>query len=281
MLRLFIGKDPAEVKIFKFPAGESGVSFNVPVQKTHLHDGLPFNAQITLKWEGNDDLINLALLVDAIRRKYDTIELNMTIDYFPYARQDRVCNPGESLSVKVIADMINAMNFKRVYVLDPHSDVLGAVLNNMMVITNFNNVQNATFTLQKGGSKVALVSPDAGANKKVMGYAKQYPFALQVIRADKTRDVATGKITGTVVYSEHLGDTNLLVVDDILDHGGTFIPLATELRKITDGTISLFVSHGLFNSGINKFAGLYDKIFVVNNMMKEEFKDDHGIMVAL
>lgn len=266
MLRLFIGKDPAEVKIFKFPAGESGVSFNVPVQKTHLHDGLPFNAQITLKWEGNDDLINLALLVDAIRRKYDTIELNMTIDYFPYARQDRVCNPGESLSVKVIADMINAMNFKRVYVLDPHSDVLGAVLNNMVVLDNKYNVQNATFQLQKGCTEVALVAPDVGAKKKVLEYAKQKPFPLHFIQGDKTRDVATGKITGTVVHSEHLGKVNLLVVDDICDGGGTFIPLANELRKITDGTVSLFVTHGIFTKGIDIVADAYDNIFVVNNM---------------
>lgn len=265
MLRLFIGKDPAEVNIFKFPAGESGVSFSWDDSRTRYVD-MGLSCKIELKWEGNEDIINLALLTDAIRRKHPSIEINLDIPYFPYARQDRVCNPGESLSVKVIADIINAIDFKRVYVLDPHSDVLGAVLNNLVVLDNFNNVQNATFILQKGNKKVALVSPDAGANKKVMGYAKQKPFPLQVIRADKTRDVATGKITGTVVYSEHLGDTNLLVVDDLADGCGTFIPLADELRKITTGTISLFVSHGIFTKGVDIVASAYDNIFVVNNM---------------
>lgn len=267
MLKLFVGKDPAVVNVFKFPAGESGVSFSVPVQKTRLYDGKPFGADITLNWESNDDLINLALLVDAVRRKYNNeVELSLTIPYFPYARQDRVCNPGESLSVKVIADIINAMGFARVYVIDPHSDVVGAVLNNMVQMDNFNNVQQATFRLTKGGVEVALVSPDAGANKKVMGYAKQKPFPLKVIRADKTRDVSTGKITGTVVYSEHLGNVNLLVVDDICDGGGTFIPLAEELRKITDGTVSLFVTHGIFTKGIDIVVDAYDNVFVVNNM---------------
>jgi ribose-phosphate pyrophosphokinase len=110
-----------------------------------------------------------------------------------------------------------------------------------------------------------LVSPDAGALKKIYRYAKECS-GVDVVRADKSRDTNTGKITGTVVYSEHLGKTNLLVVDDICDGGGTFVPLAQELRKITDGTVSLFVTHGLFTKGVDIVADVFDNVFVVNNM---------------
>jgi len=262
MLKLFIGKDPAEVKIFKFPAGESGVSYHWDSSRTRYVDrGL--SANINLAWEGNDDLIHLALLVDAIRRNHPHVELNLTMPYFPYARQDRVCNPGESLSVKVIADIINAMGFARVFVLDPHSDVVGAVLNNMVQIDITRSIEDSFLSLPRW--RCALVSPDAGALKKVYGYAKKINIE-KVVRADKNRDVTSGKITGTVVYSEHLGKTNLIVVDDICDGGGTFIPLAQELRKITDGTVSLFVTHGIFTKGIDIVADAYDNVFVVNNM---------------
>lgn len=266
MLKLFIGKDPAEVKVFKFPAGESGVSYEY-YPRTHVYNPHEkFSAKITLLWEGNDDLINLALLVDAIRRKEGEININLDIPYFPYCRQDRICNPGESLSVKVIASFINSLGFSRVYIIDPHSDVLGAVLDNMVQIDIKHKVHEALFTLEKGAATVALVSPDAGALKKVYGYASYGPLGTHVVRADKTRNTKTGKIAGTVVYSEHLGNTNLLVVDDLCDGGFTFTQLAPELRKITTGTVSLFVSHGIFTKGVDIVADVYDNVFVVNNM---------------
>lgn len=258
MLSLYLGKSQAEVKIFKFPAGESGVSFND--SNIGCQEGSTKSGMIALRWESNHDLINLMLLVDAVRRKYQDAVLSLNIPYFPYARQDRVCNKGESLSLKVVATLINSLNFARVYVIDPHSEVLGAVLDNMVVMAN-----RVSIAVQLIKGDVTLVSPDAGANKKVLGYAKELN-GLPVIRADKTRDTKTGAITGTVVFSEHLGNTNLLVVDDILDAGGTFIPLAVELRKITTGTVNLLVSHGLFTKGVDIFQGVYDNIFVINNM---------------
>ena len=263
MLSLFIGKKQAEVKIFKFPAGESGISFHHYEHYESNDASIP--GMITLKWENNEDIINLALLVDAVRREYPNIELSLDIPYFPYARQDRVCNAGESLSVRVVANIINGMNFARVFVTDPHSDVLGAVLNSMVVMDVCNFLVKALRKVQDYGAVAALVSPDAGANKKIMGYAKQFG-GLPVIRADKTRDTATGAITGTVVYSENLGNRNLLVIDDILDGGGTFIPLAAELRKITTGTVNLLVTHGIFTKGVDILQGAFDNIFVINNM---------------
>lgn len=262
MLSLFIGKDPAEVKIFKFPAGESSVSFYWDDSRTRYVE-MGLSCKISLKWEGNDDLINLALLVDAIRRKHPSIEINLDIPYFPYARQDRVCNPGESLSIKVVAGIINSLELTRVYVTDPHSDVLGAVLDNMVQIDISRSIENAFMSLPSW--RCALVSPDAGALKKIYGYAKKINIET-VVRADKTRDTKTGKITGTVVYSEHLGTTNLMVVDDICDGGGTFIPLAEELKKLTKGTVSLFVTHGLFTKGVDIVTDAFDNVFVANNM---------------
>ena len=70
MLNLYLGKNQAEVKIFKFPAGESGASFTSPLTGSYVE---PLAGCITLKWEGNEDLINLALLVDAVRRQHPQV----------------------------------------------------------------------------------------------------------------------------------------------------------------------------------------------------------------
>lgn len=278
MLKLFIHKQEVEIKLSKFPAGESLVSVEEKTFK--LIDREPLHGKITMKFESNEDLINLLLLTDAVRRLYPAIKLALEIFYFPYARQDRVCNKGESLSVKVIADLINSQNYDAVFTMDAHSEVTPALLNNCTNIS----LSNSAWRLKQifNPATTVLVSPDAGANKKVFQFAKDNGFP-EVVRADKTRDVASGKITGTQVFcnNSELADKDFLILDDILDNGGTFIPLAKELKKYTTGKIYLYVTHGLFNSGVDKFIGIFDKIYTANSLIKEEFMDTHGTLVTL
>lgn len=243
---------------FNFPTGESSVKIGA------VYSDLK-HVTIDFMWESNEDLIDLMLTVDAIRRINKEARIFLIIGYLPYSRQDRVCNAGESLSLAVITSLINSLEFTRVYTWDCHSDVGLALLDNVVHVTSSEIIARSFY--DHAFDDTLIVSPDAGANKKVQGIAKDLGFK-GIVRADKTRDVATGKITGTVVYSEHLGDQNLLVVDDILDGGGTFIPLYEELRKLTTGSICLYVTHGIFTKGFDSFANTYDKIYVGNLMNK-------------
>lgn len=285
MLKLFVHKKEVPVKHITFPAGESLISIE-DTQAIPLNAG-PVYGMITMKFESNEDLINLALLKDCVDRYYQNqITLALTMDYVPYARQDRVCNKGESLSIKVIANLINSLGFKHVYTKDNHSEVATALIHNCINV-DISVLADPLRTVLPNGLNTILISPDAGANKKVYAFAKSAGFK-HVVRADKTRDIATGKITGTKVYWERYpefygldAEKDVCIVDDILDNGGTFIPLAQELRKYTGGKIYLYVTHGMFNSGIDKFKGIFDKIFVSNSMLKPEHKDTYGIMEIL
>ena len=104
-----------------------------------------------------------------------------------------------------------------------------------------------------------LVSPDAGSLKKVSKVARE--FNCKMVRADKTRSVIDGSITGTVVYSESVGDKDFLIIDDICDGGRTFIELAKELRKLTTGKIKLYVTHGIFSKGLDVLTEHIDEIY--------------------
>jgi ribose-phosphate pyrophosphokinase len=250
-----IADDDSSFTKTTFPGGESCIrltgSYTVP------------NLTIELDFESNVDLFDLALLVDAIERKYTRrpgIQLFMA--YVPYARQDRVCNPGESLSVKVVADFINNLCFDAVCIIDPHSDVASALFNNVVVIEQSVCAERLARLV---GETTVLVSPDAGANKKVFKFAQKGGFA-EVIRADKVRDLATGNIIETKVYSENVGDKDFLIVDDICDGGRTFIELAKQLRKLTTGKISLFVTHGIFSAGTKVFDGIIDTVYTANSV---------------
>lgn len=204
-----------------------------------------------------DNIMELALLVDAIRRFGGSdLPINLICPYVPYARQDRVCAPGEALGLTVMADIINSLNFASVTVWDVHSDVA------LAVIYGVRNIQQHEFLLDIPTDGCVLVAPDAGAIKKTMESAKV--LDIPMVRADKIRDVKDGKITGTKVYSEHIGDENFLVVDDICDGGRTFIELAKVLRPLTNGKLFLYVTHGIFSKGIEPLQDCYDHIYTVN-----------------
>ncbi|CAM6006568.1 unnamed protein product [Sphagnum balticum] len=199
------------------------------------------------------------MAVDAIRRKTSSqTKLHLRCPYLPYARQDRVMNSGEALGIKVMCDLINSLNFEEVEVWDAHSDVGLALLNNVRHYEAGKFVQ----TIPIWSTHPVLVAPDAGAIKKVSKIAKE--FGKQMVRADKMRSVVDGSITGTTVYSEHVGNKDFLIIDDICDGGRTFLELAKVLRPLTNGNIYLYVTHGIFSKGLEVFDGVIDHIYCAN-----------------
>jgi len=237
--------------LLKFSGGELHPKLlkNINGRETAIH----IHGNIT----SSDDLMELALLVDALRRSaVPCPPITASIPYFPYARQDRACAQGESLAVKVACDFINSLNFVSVEVWDAHSDVTTALLNRSI------NRHQKEFVSRIKWQNTVLVAPDAGAIKKILEIAKL--TSMSVVRADKIRSVEDGSITGTVVYSEHIGNKDFLIADDICDGGRTFIELAKVLRPLTTGKIYLYVTHGIFSKGLDVFNGLIDGVYTAN-----------------
>lgn len=224
---------PAKVEIFKFSGGESQIKFHNP---STSDEGNRVNIFALIR---DGDIMELALLVDAIRRSIKNPIINLHMPYLPYARQDRVMNSGESLAVKVFCDFVNSLNLNSVKVDDCHSDVGVALLNNATNDQTFiPEILDLNFDV--------LVAPDAGALKKTCKYANI--LNKPVIRADKERDVKTGNIAGTVVYGDVEGK-RVLIIDDCADGGRTFIELAKVLYAKGAKEVTLYVTHGLFSYG--------------------------------
>lgn len=215
--------------------------------------------EITAKIEGSQDVMELILVTDALRRMYTEPSIHLRCPYLPYARQDRVMEPGESLGLKVMCDIINGLNFKSVEVWDVHSDVGLALLNN---VKNYSPESFVQMVPKNGARKIVYVAPDAGAAKKVAKVAKG--FKREMVQAGKTRSTVDGSITGTFVNSEHIGDGDFLIVDDICDGGRTFTELGKVLRPLTNGHVNLYVTHGIFSKGFDVFRGIIDHIYVAN-----------------
>lgn len=213
---------------------------------------------ITTRIHSFNDVGFVLLAADAAKRM-GTRHLELIIPYFPAARQDRVMVPGEPLTVKVYANLINQIGFEKVTVVDPHSEVTSALTEGVHV------VQNHEFV--KGVVNVAddyhLISPDGGALKKVHKLA-QFLEAESVIECSKVRNVKTGKLSGFKVYCDDLEGKTCYVVDDICDGGGTFLGLADELKRKNAGKLVLIVTHGIFSKGLDHLSEKYDEMYCTN-----------------
>lgn len=245
-------------KVWQFHSGEVQVQVNL--SSTYCQ-------QITGSILCSDHLMELLQLVEAIRYADRDCNIELLMPYCAYSRQDRRCNPGESFSLKIFTDLINSCNFSKVTTYDNHSDVSTALINNCankhvadMLYFGKELIDFANYNF--------LISPDAGANKKVFDCSKR--FNLPMIRADKQRDTTTGAITHTEVFAtaEQLDGATVLIVDDICAGGRTFAELAKAVKLIQPNcTINLFVTHGFFSNGFNamKEAGI-SKFITTNSV---------------
>jgi ribose-phosphate pyrophosphokinase len=236
---------------------------------------------ITQRINSFNDLGLLCVAVDAVKRMKAFDIMHLFIPYMPGARQDRQMVNGEPLTVKVYGDIINSLGFNTVAVLDPHSDVTGAVLDSPVILSNIPFVTNVFENLVKDkgiGNDGYLVSPDAGANKKVTNclkslHGKSNLTGFTMLKCDKTRDVTNGKLTGFEVYGENLMGKPCVIVDDICDGGGTFIGLANELKNKGAGDIYLVVTHGIFSQGFKLLESVLKGIYTTDSIKSAHHYD--------
>lgn len=265
-----VNKNKSEItyQIYNYPDGQSNIVIN---------DDCKSNAvQIKSRLNNFKDLELIICAVASLREKgFKTIELY--VPYFLGSRSDRKFEKGSNNYLKtVICPIINSLGFTKVTVLDPHSDVLEACLNNFSKVSNKGVVcyalQNIAFQNNKHPDEPLLISPDAGANKKVYKLVDEIGYKGEIITCSKSRDV-DGKLTKTEVpiKPEHLLK-DFIIIDDICDGGATFINIAKEIKNyqkrfnITNpNKIYLVVTHGIFSKGFEELNKYFDGIYCTNS----------------
>lgn len=252
------------ISFSRFPGGEVCVKIETPPASPRLSRG-----RVTAIIRNSDDLTATLLVTDALRRviadnaglgRPDAVPVDLHCPYLPYARQDRVCSPGESLSLEVVADIINSQSYASVTVWDLHS------LHYASRVANLRNtiaVDLIPASLVKG--KV-LVCPDKGGVDRVREVSHRY--GNQMIALEKKRDPLDGHITMTELdyFSDRKGKlpatSSFLIVDDICDGGRTFLEAAKVLKEMygQDIDLQLWVTHGIFSAGFADLAACYSQI---------------------
>ena len=245
------------LKCSTFPAGELFIQIEDTEAVRYL-----YRCVIEVAFESSDDLIYTGLLHDAVLRLNSEVKIALDMKYFPYARQDRSMEDGQSASLVFVCNYLKMLNFEKIFVWDAHS----YVLENMFPAGVFHNVSQQRClkkSLEASGefygiSRFAFVAPDAGAYKKTCKVAEM--SGSEVLTATKTRN-SKGVFTQLNFEKSDIKSVDVLyVVDDICDGGATFIELAKAIRKISNVDLCLIVTHGIFSKGFEELERYYNFI---------------------
>ena len=206
--------------------------------------------------------------------------ISLAVPYFLGSRSDRqFLKGGVNYLKQVICPIINSQNFKEVTVLDPHSDVLEACLNNYTKENNFSLVDDALSYIigENEEEDVVLVSPDAGAYKKIFDVAKEFGIE-KIITATKVRDMKTGKILRTEIPTlDQHNKLKYIIIDDICDGGRTFVELAKAIKDSrATAEVYLIVTHGIFSAGFEELNKYFNGIYCTNSY-RDVADDEYGV----
>jgi ribose-phosphate pyrophosphokinase len=254
-------------KISKFPDGQQSIK----LEFIHLED----EVKIISRLNDFKDL-EVILCATAALKNIGVKTIHLYTPYFLGARSDRQFEDGSINYLKdVICPIINSQNYETVTIVDAHSDVLEACIHNYRKIDNITLVKFALTDIDNTNGareKLILVSPDAGALKKMYHVSEHFGIDKMVI-ANKHRDIKTGKITHTEVtgLTQEPGSKNFVIIDDICDGGRTFLEIAKTIRKeredsVFNDKIYLVVTHGIFSAGFLELRNWIDGIYCTNSV---------------
>ncbi len=195
----------------------------------------------------NDNLMELLLCLDALKRS-SAKNITAVIPYFGYARQDRKVAPRTSISAKVVSNLISMAGANRVVTVDLHAGQIQGFFD-IPVDNLFTTPLFAKFIKKKfKNKKLICVSPDVGGVQRTRGLATKLKTDLAII--DKRRP-RPGKSQVMNLIGDVRGKT-CLIVDDIIDSGGTIVNAAEVLKKRGATEIYVFITHGVLSGDASR-----------------------------
>ena len=224
--------------------------------------------EVSLRFETNEDLIYLMFLKKHIDEKKLKSYNVLKLDYMPYSRMDR-SEDEVIFTLKYICEFINSLNFDKVIISEPHSNVCVALLDRVEAITNINSlVDKVMHECEFEKDLDFIYYPDTTAEKRQSNLLKP----KNNLTGLKHRDFSTGNITGL----EIIGDINknpkgrkVIMVDDLCSKGTTFIKGAEKLKELGFSEIYLVVEHceySILDGDIFK-SDLIDKVYTTNSII--------------
>ena len=225
----------------------------------------------------NDNLMELLLVIDALKRS-SAKNVTAVIPYYGYARQDRKVAPRTSISAKVVANLITNAGASRVVTVDLHAGQIQGFFD-MPVDNLFTTPLFAKYIKKKlTNKKLICVSPDVGGVQRTRGLATRIKADLAII--DKRRS-APGKSQVMNIIGDVRNKT-CIIVDDIIDSGGTIINAVEALKKSGANEVYVFITHAVLSGdAVKKIKNSKIKKLIITDTIdnSQKIKNNNKIEV--
>jgi ribose-phosphate pyrophosphokinase len=232
----YLGSKLVSVEIKRFADMEVFVEIKENVRGEDI-----FVLQST-SFPANDNIMELLVVIDALRRA-SAKRITAVMPYFGYARQDRKVAPRTPISAKLVANLITSAGADRVLTMDLHAGQIQGFfdipLDNLYAAPVFVRDIKQNFELEN----LVVVSPDVGGLVRARAIAGKIGADLAIV--DKRRPRA-----GVSEVMNIIGEVegkNCIIVDDMIDSGGTLCNAAEALLVKGAKSVSAYITHGVLS----------------------------------
>lgn len=191
----------------------------------------------------NDNLMELLIMADALRRS-SASSITAVVPYFGYGRQDRrVRSARVPITAKVVADMMSTVGITRIVTIDLHADQIQGFFS-----IPVDNIYATPVLLddirQRNHASPMIISPDVGGVQRARATAKRLndcDLAIIDKRRPRPNEAEIMNIIGDVT------NRNCIIVDDMVDTGGTLYQAAKVLKEKGAATVTAYCTHAILS----------------------------------
>ena len=248
--------------IRKFADGEIYIEINENIRGNSI-----FVIQ-SISSPANDNLMELLLCIDALKRS-SAKNITTVIPYFGYARQDRKVVPRTSISAKLVSNLITKAGADRVVTVDLHAGQIQGFFD--IPVDNLFCTPIFARHIKKNikSKNIICVAPDVGGTERARALGKSLDVGLAIV--DKRRP-APGKSQVMNIVG-NVKDKICIVIDDIIDSGGTIINSAKALKDRGAKEVYVYITHGVLSGeAVKKIQKSVIKKLVITDTIDNQIR---------
>ena len=261
-ISVFLKNRLVNSSIKKFADGEIYIEINENIRGNSI-----FVIQ-SISSPANDNLMELLLCIDALKRS-SAKNITAVVPYFGYARQDRKVVPRTSISAKLVSNLITKAGADRVVTVDLHSGQIQGFfdipVDNLFATPIFaRHIKKKLKT-----TNLICVAPDVGGTARARALGKMLNVGLAIV--DKRRSAPGKSLVMNVIGN--VKNKTCIIVDDIIDSGGTIVKAAKALKDRGAKEVHVYVTHGVLSGdAINKILKSTIKNLIVTDTIESSNK---------
>ena len=230
-LKVPLGK----LNIRRFSDGEIFVEINESVRGS--------NAYVIQSTSGpvNENLMELFIIVDALKRAAVN-EITAVIPYFGYSRQDRKVTDRSPITARLVCDLLIKSGIKKIVTMDLHAGQIQGFFD--VPVDHLYSSPVALNYIRKNHKDFVIASPDAGGMERARVFAKKLNDAGLAMTDKRRPGPNIAEITNVI---GDVANRNVILIDDLIDTGGTAAKSAEALVKAGAKSVSMFCTHGVLS----------------------------------